>query len=294
MALPNTFATKTAATGLQLDENFNALGVLVPIPCVVAGTNTVTMTPATTNTPTVLAYSNYRLFSGVVATSNTGAVTIQVGSLAALNAYKDSPAGPIALSGGELRAGNAFTAEYDSALNSGVGGFHIWSTTVLSGGTISGSLGNLVLSGGTLSVLGGSIGVSLTSSLLSGNSLTISALLANYSQASISVATIGNAQFGTLGSTSLSTLTRMVSGLGTLVYTVTPAATSQDQNIVVPGAQVRDAISIGLGASTPSGAGFTGFCGTLGTITVRMLNPTAASISLTTMTIRAVAMGVSP
>ena len=293
MALPNTFATKTAATGLQLDENFNALGVLVPIPCTVGGTNTVTMTPATTNTPTVSAYSNYRLFSGVVAATNTGAVTIQVGSLTALNAYKDSPAGPIALSGGELHIGNAFTAEYDSALNSGAGGFHIWSGTAFAGGTISGSLANLAIVGGTLSVLSGSIGASLTSSLLSGNSLTISALLGSYSQASVSLATLSNAQFGTLGTT-LATLTRMVSALGTLVYTVTPAATSQDQNIVVSGAQVRDAISIGLGTSVPTGAGFTGFCGTLGTVTVRMLNPTASSISVTTMTIRAVAMGVSP
>lgn len=294
MALPNTFATKTAATGLQLDENFNALGVLVPIPCTVSGTNTVTMTPATTNTPTVLAYSNYRLFSGVVAASNTGAVTIQVGSLTALNAYKDSPAGPIVLSGGELHVGNAFTAEYDSALNSGAGGFHIWSNTSFAGGTISGSLGNLVLSGGTLSVVSGSIGASLTSSLLSGNSLTISALLANYTMASISLATIGNAQFGTLGSTSLATLTRMVSALGTLTFTLTPANTVQDQPLVVPGAQIRDAIMLGLGSSPPAGAGFTGFCGTLGTVTVRLLNPTASSISLTTMTIRAVAMGVTP
>lgn len=293
MSLPNTFATKTAATGLQLDENFNALGVLVPIPCTVAGTNTVTMTPATTNTPTVLAYSNYRLFSGVVAATNTGAVTIQVGSLTALNAYKDSPAGPIALSGGELHIGNAFTAEYDSALNSGAGGFHIWSGTAFAGGTISGSLANLAIVGGTLSVLSGSIGASLTSSLLSGNSLTISALLGSYSQASVSLATLSNAQFGTLGTT-LATLTRMVSALGTLTFTVTPAATAQDQNITVPGAQVRDAISIGLGTSVPVGAGFTGFCGTLGTVTVRMLNPTASSISVTTMTIRAVAMGVSP
>lgn len=283
MALPNVFAAVTSATGAQLDANFNALGVLVPIPCTVSGTNTVTMTPATTNTPTVLAYSNYRLFSGVVATSNTGAVTIQVGSLTALTAYKDSPGGPVALAGGELRAGNAFTAEYDSALNSGAGGFHIWSNTSFAGGTISGSLANVVLSGGSLVVTSGSLGVSLTSTLLTGNSLTLNALLG----------TINNLQVGTLGST-LATMTRMVSALGTLTYTVTPANSIQDQNIVVPGAQVRDAVMIGLGASTPSSAGFAGFCGTLGTVTVRLLNPTAASISLTTMTVRAVSMGVTP
>ena len=40
--------------------------------------------------------------------------------------------------------------------------------------------------------------------------------------------------------------------------------------------------------------GINGMVGTLGTITVRLLNPTASSISLTTMTIRAMAMGMTP
>ena len=290
MAFPTTFAAVSAATGAQLDANFNAAGNLGVIPCAVSGTNALTLTPTAGITPTVAAYANYKRFSGVVSVTNTAAVTLRVGALPVLNCYKDSPAGPVALSGGELIAGNMFTAVYNAALNVGAGGFHIYTGTDFAGGTIT---GNMVLSGAILSVIGGSIGASLSSSLLTGNSLTISALLGSYLQASISVATLSNAQFGTLGST-LATLTKMLSALGTLTYTVTPANSIQDQNIVVPGAAVRDVVQLGLGASTPSGVGFTGFCGTLGTITVRMLNPTASSISQTTMTVRAVAMGVTP
>ena len=129
--------------------------------------------------------------------------------------------------------------------------------------------------------------------MLTGNSLTVNALLSNYSLSSIGVGTLSSVQFGNLGST-LATLTRMVSAFSTVVFSVTPANLTQDQNIVVAGAQVRDAIILGIGSSIPAGAGFTGFCGTLGTVTVRLLNPTASSISLTSMTVRAVCMGVTP
>jgi len=271
MALPNTFAAVTAATGAQLDANFNAVGKLGIIPCAVSGTNALTLTPTAGIAPTIAAYSNYLQFSGIFVASNTGAVTVQVGSLPALNAYKDSLAGPVALSGGESILGCAFLAEYDSALNTGAGGFHIYTNTGFAGGTVT---GNIVLSGSSLIGVGTSVGMTLNSTLLTGNSLSITA---------------AQLQIGTGAS-----LTHMVSGVGTLTFTVTPANTSQDQNIVVSGAQVRDVVAVGLGTSVPTGAGFTGFCSTIGTITVRMLNPTASSISLTTLTIRAVAMGLTP
>ena len=279
MALPNTFAAVTSATGAQLDANFNATGKIGALPCGVSGTNALTLTLSAGITPSIAAYANYLQFSGIVVTTNTAAVTVQVGALAALNAYKDSPAGPIALSGGELIAGNAFTAIYDSALNSGVGGFHIYTNTGFAGGTLSGSLANITLSSGTLAAIGGSVGASLTSSVLSGNSLSVIA-----QGASLTSLMVG---------ASAATLTRMFSTLGTLTFTVTPANTVQDQNIILTGAQARDAVSLGLGPSVPSGAGFTGFCGTLGTVTVRLLNPTAASIAQATLTVRALSMGVA-
>jgi hypothetical protein len=122
------FASNTAPTGKELDDNFTSYTTLGMIPCAVAGTNTLTLTPfngSAAATPAITAYQNYLSFSGVVAISNSGATTIQVGSLAALPCYKDTALGPTALSGGELIANCAFTALYDSTLNSGNGGFHV-------------------------------------------------------------------------------------------------------------------------------------------------------------------------
>ena len=270
------FANLTTPTTPELDNNFVAYAVFGNIPCTVSGTNALTLVQ-NVNTPVLTTLVAYQSFSGVFSNNNSGALTLQVGAFSVLNGYKDSAAGPIPFIGGECIAGNAFSAAYDPALNSGNGGYHVLTSTQLAGGTI---VGNLTLSNGQFAALGtgATVGASLTSTLLTGNSLTISG---------------ANLQVGTLGST-LATLTRMVSAVGTVAFTVTPASTTQDQNIVVSGAQVRDAIILGLGAATPAGAGFTGFCGTLGTVTVRLLNPTAASISLTSMTIRAVAMGLTP
>lgn len=139
MALPYQFANATTATGAQLDADLQAAAVLGVLPCTVAGTNTLTLTLAV-NTPTISAYANYLRFSGVAAASNTSTVTAQIGSLTALPVYKDSPSGPIALSGGEIIAGNAFTLVYDSALNSGNGGFHLVATTAVNGTAINASL----------------------------------------------------------------------------------------------------------------------------------------------------------
>ena len=139
MALPYLFAGVTSGTGAQLDADFAAVGALGVFPCTVAGTNTITMTLAA-NTPTISAYSNYLRFSGIAAATNTTAVTAQVGSLGSLNVYKDSPSGPIVLAGGEIVAGCAFVLVYDSALNSGAGGFHLISNTAINGIAINPSL----------------------------------------------------------------------------------------------------------------------------------------------------------
>jgi hypothetical protein len=124
MSLPTTFAALTTATGQQLDNNFSALGALTPIPCSVSGTNAITMITAL-NTPSVPSYANYAVFSGVAAATNTGGTTVAVNSLSALTVYKDTVAGPVALSGGEIVAGNVLYLIYDSALHTGAGGFHL-------------------------------------------------------------------------------------------------------------------------------------------------------------------------
>lgn len=121
----------TQATGQQLDDNWTAASNQAPIPCTVSGTNAITLTQRS-NVYTVAAYGNNMQLSGVAAASNSTAMTAQLGSLGALNVYKDTGSGPVALVGGELIAGNAFTLFYDSTLNSGAGGFHLFSSTGLS------------------------------------------------------------------------------------------------------------------------------------------------------------------
>ena len=115
-----------------LDNNFVTIGAQAPIPCGVAGTNTLTLTQNATGvvpTTTITAYTSNMAFSGVASATNTGAVTATVGTVGALNVYKDTVSGPAALSGGEIVAGNAFTLLYDATLNTGAGGFHLITST---------------------------------------------------------------------------------------------------------------------------------------------------------------------
>lgn len=122
--LPYSFSNNTAPTGPQLDADLAALGAIGVVPCTVSGTNTIALTQQA-NTPTVAGYANYMQFSGVAAATNTGAVTAAVVALGALSVYKDTILGPSALTGGEIVQNTALVLMYDSALNSGAGGFHL-------------------------------------------------------------------------------------------------------------------------------------------------------------------------
>ena len=260
------FSNLTAPTGPELDNTFLAYAVFCNIPCTLSGTNAITLAQ-NTNTPTLTQLTNYIQFSGVIANTNSGAVTLTHPSFGTLSVYKDSAAGPAPLTGNELVQGNAASFRYDSALNSNAGGYHVSSNTGFTGGTIS---SNTIFSGAVVSVIGGSVGASLTSVLLTGNSLTISA---------------ADLQIG-----SGATMARLLSGTTTLTYSVTSASGVQDQSFALAGAQINDSVSLGLG-TVPSGVGFTGFIGTIGTVTCRMLNPSTVTIGAATLTVRATAMG---
>ena len=115
-----------------LDGNIVTLSAAAPISCAVAGTNALTLTPNAAGlvpSSTISIYTQGQTFIGIASATNTGAVTATVGSIGALNVYKDTAAGPAALTGSEIIALNAFTLRYDSALNSGAGGFHLISAT---------------------------------------------------------------------------------------------------------------------------------------------------------------------
>lgn len=159
MALPVIFANQTSPLQLMwLDQDFAAVGALTTIPCVIVGTNALVLTQ-NANTPTVVAYSNYQVVSGIAPATNTGAVTVQVGTLAALPVYIDTLTGPAALTGGEIIAGNFTAFVYDSALNSMTGGFHLFNrppkTTWQSSATASVST---------------TVGITLTAAQITGNS----------------------------------------------------------------------------------------------------------------------------
>jgi hypothetical protein len=124
MPLPTAFTGNVTPTGEELDGDLAALGALTPIPCVAAGTNTITLIPDA-NTPTVTAYASFTQFTAVAAGTNTGPVTAQVGSLASLSVYKDTADGPVPLTGGEIVLNTKLWLMYDPALNSGAGGFHL-------------------------------------------------------------------------------------------------------------------------------------------------------------------------
>jgi hypothetical protein len=124
----------------SLDNNFATVSAAAPISCSVTGTNILALTPNGAGlVPSVAlsAYTQNMLFTGIAAGTNTGATTAAVGSLPTLNVYKDTPGGPVALTGNEIVNLNAFSLRYDSALNSGAGGFHLTSSTAVTSTAIN-------------------------------------------------------------------------------------------------------------------------------------------------------------
>ena len=269
MALPYSFSNNTTPTGPQLDADLAQLGAQSTIPCAVAGTNALVLTPQT-NTSAIAAYANYLRFSGIAAATNTAATTAQIGSLAALPCYRDTLTGPAICTGGELAAGCAFSLVYDSALNSGNGGFHITSQTSdfsTLGGTVN---GNIVVTNGTLTSY-------LTPASISNNTLLATT-------ASITALRMGAS----------ATITRMNSALATLTYTLVPANSEQTQIMACVGAQTLDVISLGVSPSYPAQLAVKGNCTANGTLSIAVFNVTNASVAGFTMTVHALAIGATP
>lgn len=141
MALPNSFANESTPNMRELDQNFTALGNIAYVPCAAGGADLITLTP-NANTPSINGYTQLQGYSFVAASDNTTAVQIQVlapsGSpLTLLNCYKMTAGGPAALVAGDIRALCYYVAIYDSALNSGNGGFHIATLSGSSTGVVA-------------------------------------------------------------------------------------------------------------------------------------------------------------
>lgn len=235
MPLPVTFANLTTPSLAQLDQNFAALGNLVIIPCGVVGTNALVLSPSATS-PNLAAYANYMAFSGIIAANNTGAVTVQIGALAALSAYLDSSSGPVALASGNLVAGTCALFIYDSALNAGAGGFHTMALSAYisaAGGTFTGTLH------GTAAVFSGDVtigdGTAITRLLSTTASITFPALAPAATETE--TITITGAQVGdsvSLGTPAAPTAGIILQGYVSAANTVTLAATNVTAGTLTP------------------------------------------------------------
>lgn len=265
------FANNTNPTGPQLDNNFKAMALEAVTPCTVSGTNALTLTQKTF-TYTIAAYEQNVQLSGVAVASNAAATTARLGALAFLKVYRDSPAGPVQCTGGEIVIGNAFTLMYDAALDSGAGGWHLFTTTAVSGAY-------LPLTGGTVTGpinLTGSVSTVGFTAALSATIVQSPSLIAT-SLASLNAMMVG---------ATAASITRMLSVQATVLFTVASASTTQDQNVAVPGAQLRDVVSLGMPSSIATGVGYSGFVAAAGTVSVRQMNSTTATLASVTHTLR--------
>lgn len=229
------FANDTTPGLPELDQNFNAFAVLTPIPCSVSGTNALAMTQNAAGqaaSGTIAAYENGLQICGVAAQTNSGAVTARLGALPILNVYKDSIAGPIALSGNEIIQACAFTLRYDAALNTNAGGWHLIANITNSGNTISPAL------------VRASVGLQL-------------------------------------GATTTPTLTGLIQGSGVLAFTAIVPNSAQDKTFTVAGLLASDGLAMAVPLPNSIGLTFSSYFAagdaTVGTVTVRCANVTAAS-----------------
>ena len=264
-----TFAALTGPTLPELDANFSILYNLTNIACSVAGgANALTLTPSPT-AATITGYQQNMWLTGIALNSNTGAATAQLQGLAALPIYNDTSNGPTALTGGEIVALTAFSLIYDSALNSGGGGFHL-------------RTGNVVLTGQTLTMAGASV----TGNIL-GGSLNISGP-ATFS----TVTATGPASVGTLSINGGTPILRFNTAVTSVVFTAITPQTSQDQTITFAGVKLSDNIAIGWSVTPTASIIFSAFPSAAGSVVMRALNPiTNQTITPGTLTVRLTQIG---
>lgn len=119
-----TFAPLSASQMGFVDANMATLAQMALIPCVMTGTSSITLTPALSgNGPPSVPYANYQAFVAIANATNTGSVAAHLVGQATLTVWKDTPAGPALLTGGEIVQLNTVVLIYDSLLPGG--GFHL-------------------------------------------------------------------------------------------------------------------------------------------------------------------------
>lgn len=254
----NVFSPLNSISTIQWDQNYNILVQLATVPCTIAGTNTLALTINVPNgNPPITAYVNNQIFCGIATATNTTAANAAVGTLPALNIYKDTAAGPVVLTGGEIVIKNYIALAYDSTLNGGAGGFHLKSDS-LTAGDITGNL-SLPSSTATLSI------PSSTSTVQVGGSLFV-------------------------GQGSIAGVTHIVSSLASIAFTAINPAGSSLASIVVAGAKQTDNVNVAY-STVSLGISYDGFVSAANTVVVKASNITAGTITPPSGIYRVTAMG---
>lgn len=147
MSFPTIFANLAAGNqrASLLDEMFAILGGAAPIPCTATGTNAITLTP-NTNEYLPAAYANFQPVIFAAAASSSGSVTIRLGALAFVKLFM--PSG-LQAGSGDITSGALIIASFNSALDSGNGGFQVFNATTPSViQPVMGTFKNLVITNG--------------------------------------------------------------------------------------------------------------------------------------------------
>lgn len=94
------------------------------ITCTASGTNQITLTPSSVS---VTSYSDLQTYTFTAPNTSTGAVTIQVGNLAALPLYNEGgvQAGSVTNAVQDILQGKIYVVTYGASLNGGAGAFQI-------------------------------------------------------------------------------------------------------------------------------------------------------------------------
>jgi hypothetical protein len=123
MTYPTVFANLAAGNqpASLLDTMYSICGNQGLIACSPAGTNAIVLTP-NSNFFSPAAYVNYQSVIFVCGATTTSSVTVQIAALAAKNVYKNNL---VQAGASDLISGQTYILSFNSALNTGAGGFVI-------------------------------------------------------------------------------------------------------------------------------------------------------------------------
>ena len=129
MSYPTVFANLTAGNqpASLLDTMYAICGNQGNIPCTAVGTNAITLTP-NTNFFLPASYQNYQMATFAAVANSTGSCTIKIAGLAFIKLF--NPDGTQA-GAGNIVSGNLYAIFYNSALDTGAGGFIIAAQTAV-------------------------------------------------------------------------------------------------------------------------------------------------------------------